>query len=293
MCEERDASGGNVTRRFFARGEQNGGTNYFFTRDHLGSVREMTDTAGILHARYDYDPYGRRTKVLGDLDTDFGFTGHYTHTVSGLCLTMFRAYDANWGRWLSRDPLEEFGDLNLYAFVGNTPLHAVDPLGLCGGTDPNWAMDAAKITAEVEARNVEALRATIINGAVGLAERFPVLDPLSDEGIANLAIRHDIQHEMNAAGAQLQQLKPPVVVGGVGAVVNTVATIGSLPASGTLLGSAGAGVAAAAWVGVAASGGIGYGVGRLIGHIGPKGNEVDDYIQRFFRWAVTDRCYAQ
>src|SRR5258705_10932475 len=68
-------------------------TNYFFTRDHLGSVREMTDGAGAIRARYDYDPYGRRTKVSGDLDADFGFTGHYVHAPSGLYMALFRAYD--------------------------------------------------------------------------------------------------------------------------------------------------------------------------------------------------------
>jgi len=54
-AEERDASN-NVTKRFYAQGEQIGGTSYFFTTDHLGSIREMTDSTGAIHARYDYDP---------------------------------------------------------------------------------------------------------------------------------------------------------------------------------------------------------------------------------------------
>jgi len=44
LCEERDSTGTNVSKRFFAEGEQIGGANYFFTRDHLGSIREMMDT---------------------------------------------------------------------------------------------------------------------------------------------------------------------------------------------------------------------------------------------------------
>ena len=51
-AEERDAAG-NVTRRFFAQGEQVGGVDYFYTFDHLGSVREMTDQNGAMRARYD------------------------------------------------------------------------------------------------------------------------------------------------------------------------------------------------------------------------------------------------
>ena len=119
---------------FFAHGEQISGVNYYFTRDHLGSVREMTDGSGTIQARYDYDPYGRRTKISGGLDADFAFTGDYYHAASGLYLTLFRAYDSDLGRWLSRDPLAEAMGLNLYAYVGNNPLNAIDLYGL----SPNW-----------------------------------------------------------------------------------------------------------------------------------------------------------
>ena len=34
------------------------------------------------------------------------------------------------GRWLSRDPIGEEGGQNLYGFVANTPINAVDQLGL-------------------------------------------------------------------------------------------------------------------------------------------------------------------
>jgi RHS repeat-associated protein len=132
-CEERDSTGATVMKRFLAQGEQTGGTNYFFSRDHLGSVREMTDTNGTIRARYNYDPWGRRTKVSGDLDADFGFTGHYYHPPSGLHLALYRAYSADLGRWISRDPLEnaelEQGP-NLYAYVQENPVDLVDPLGL-------------------------------------------------------------------------------------------------------------------------------------------------------------------
>jgi RHS repeat-associated protein len=117
-CEERDASN-NVTKRFYQQGEQIGGTNYYFTHDHENSVREMTNASGALVARYDYDPYGRRTLVSGTDLADFGFTGDYYHVASGLNLTMTRAYDANLGRWLSRDTIGENGGINLYAYVLN------------------------------------------------------------------------------------------------------------------------------------------------------------------------------
>ncbi len=78
MCEEREANGANVVKRFFPQGEQRiGGSDagpYFYTRDHLGSVRELTDESGAVRARYDYGVWGNRTKFFWVLDCEFGFT---------------------------------------------------------------------------------------------------------------------------------------------------------------------------------------------------------------------------
>ena len=128
-CEERDGSN-SVTKRFYAQGDQIGSTNYYYTKDHLGSIREVTDNSGAVQVRYDYDPYGRRTKVSGGVDADFGFTGHYHHQPSGLHLALFRGYDADLGRWISRDPIGENGGINLYAYVFNEPTRLSDRFGL-------------------------------------------------------------------------------------------------------------------------------------------------------------------
>ncbi len=140
ICEERNAAGA-VIKRFFPQGVKfetgpNAGT-YFYTRDHLGSIRELTDSEGNVRARYAYDPYGRRTKEAGDLETDFGFAGMFWCAEAGLSLTHFRAYDAELGRWLSRDPLPEVETTqgpNLYAYVRNNPINLIDPEGLCTGS---------------------------------------------------------------------------------------------------------------------------------------------------------------
>ena len=121
--------GGTVTgtRKFLWVG------NLYYTRDHLGNLRELTDNT-TTRARYEYDPYGRRSANLitggSALEADWGFTGHYYHAQSGLHLAWFRAYDANLGRWISRDPIAEDGGLNTYAYVFNDPVGYLDPLGL-------------------------------------------------------------------------------------------------------------------------------------------------------------------
>ena len=90
----------------------------------------MTASNGVVQAEYDYDPYGRQTKLSGSMDADFGYTGFYQEKAAGLDLTWFRAYDAEKGRWLSRDPLGEFTGLNLYAYIMNSVLSFVDRYGL-------------------------------------------------------------------------------------------------------------------------------------------------------------------
>ena len=136
IAEERDSSGLNVTKRFFAEGEQRigGGDagNYYYTRDHLGSVREVTNATGVLKAQYDYDAWGNQVVVSGNMSFDFGYTGHYRHAASNLYLAPFRAYDPTMGRWLSRDPMGErhHDGPNLYRYSQNDPTNSTDPLGL-------------------------------------------------------------------------------------------------------------------------------------------------------------------
>lgn len=131
LAEERDATGATVVKQFFEQGVRDSGVNKYYTFDHLGSIREMVAANGsTVLARYEYDPYGRRTRIAGAQDADFGFTGHYYHATTGLYLAPFRAYDPDLGRWLNRDPIEEEGGLNLYAYVFNDPINDVDGDGL-------------------------------------------------------------------------------------------------------------------------------------------------------------------
>jgi RHS repeat-associated protein len=133
-CEERDATGA-LTRQFFPRGEKVGATAYFLTKDHLGSVREMTDSSAVIQAQYAYSPWGEVTVLVNTAPADFGFARMYAHSRSGLNLTKYRAYNAGLGRWLSRDPLGETVSPNLFVYGGrrNNPASFVDPLGLDGG----------------------------------------------------------------------------------------------------------------------------------------------------------------
>jgi RHS repeat-associated protein len=189
-----------VQKRYFRRGATvasgaNTG-NYFYALDHLGSIHELTDSAGTLRARYDYDPYGQRTKLSGDLGTDFGFTGFYRHDATGLDLAVYRAYDTETGRWISRDPIEESGGINLFSYATNNPVTDLDALGLSDTeTDIQWGI--GKIFSWIRSRLApEALNAP-----------YDVAEPIANFG-QNLGERNERQQlqDKNAlAGAKSEE----------------------------------------------------------------------------------------
>ncbi len=59
----------------------------------------------------------------------YRFSTKYLDAETGLYSYIFRPYDPLTGRWLSRDPIEEEGGVNLYGFVENNPIDNVDFIG--------------------------------------------------------------------------------------------------------------------------------------------------------------------
>jgi RHS repeat-associated protein len=65
-----------------------------------------------------------------------------------------RFYDPNTQRWLNRDPIQELGGLNLYAYVGNNPISGVDPLGLWNIWNPaTWGVPTGAGTSILNSLN--------------------------------------------------------------------------------------------------------------------------------------------
>lgn len=128
-CEARNASS-TITAQYFAFGETISGTSYYFTKDSPpGSTREVTNSSGTIVYQLAYDPYGQPTTIQGSVPPDFQFAGYYLHAPSGLSVTVSRAYSSKLGRFINRDPIEESGGVNLFAYAGNEPISNIDPTG--------------------------------------------------------------------------------------------------------------------------------------------------------------------
>ena len=63
----------------------------------------------------------------------FGFAGGLYDSLTGLVRFGAREYDANTGRWATKDPGGFSGGPNLYAYAANDPINLVDWLGTYTG----------------------------------------------------------------------------------------------------------------------------------------------------------------
>lgn len=93
-----------------------------------------------LYAVYEYDPFGNTirqnvTPAGNSLATTLGenpfrFSTKFTDDESKLIYYGFRYYSAGLGQWLSKDPIEEDGGINLYAMCDNDCVNRSDVLGM-------------------------------------------------------------------------------------------------------------------------------------------------------------------
>ena len=117
----------------FARSEPAG--RRYFAADALGSTVALTDSGAAVQQMYSYEPYGEM-QSSGSSTNSYQYMGR-ENDGTGLDYFRNRYYSPTLKHFISADPLGLAAGPNEYAFVGNSPLNFVDPLGLIEIPNPN------------------------------------------------------------------------------------------------------------------------------------------------------------
>jgi RHS repeat-associated protein len=122
-----------------------GGIDISYLYDGKGNVTALQDATQNIVAAYRYDEFGNLMAKTGTLDQAFMFSTKRYDVQTGLSYFGYRFYSPAIGKWITRDPIEESGGINLYAYVLNNPVNLIDPWGLQSGSiafrpeyDPGW-----------------------------------------------------------------------------------------------------------------------------------------------------------
>ncbi len=146
--------------------------------DLNGNAVGYADVAtGAITHRFEFDPFGAELAIDTLLPNpndpeppSFRFSTKYTDVETRLVYYGYRYYWPEMGRWLSRDPIEESGGINLYGMVGNDAVNRVDHLGLIQLPWTSLGSPAgATACAELAAARTLATGGGIIKGAGSVA----------------------------------------------------------------------------------------------------------------------------
>lgn len=104
----------------------------WYLNDHIGSVRDIVDSAGISLNHYEYTAFG--VPLVASYETGaqrYMFAGREYDSVTSVYYNRARSFDPRAGRFMSEDPIGFRGhDYMLYRYAYNNPILLTDPTGL-------------------------------------------------------------------------------------------------------------------------------------------------------------------
>lgn len=136
IADELDGSGKLVARYLHGLGLvsriDSSGSALYYDFDGLGTTCGLADASGKEINHYLYCPFGESLQSLGTAPNPFKFLGRFGVMDDGQGLLFCRArfYHPTLGRFTAEDPVGLSGEsLNLYSYVGNSPLDHLDVSG--------------------------------------------------------------------------------------------------------------------------------------------------------------------
>jgi RHS repeat-associated protein len=122
--------------------QRNGGTS-FYLADGQGSIRQLTDTAGVVTDTWLYSAFGVELARTGTSENEFRYVGEQFDANSGFYYNRARWMDPSAGRFVSVD--RYVGDpqapvsLHRYLYANQSPVSFKDPTG-------NWTLVEVSFT---------------------------------------------------------------------------------------------------------------------------------------------------
>lgn len=110
---------------------------HYFTADHLGSTRMVTDASGSVREQFDYLPFGELCQnsglaVANQAKTDYLYSGKELQQFFGInWYDSFARFQTTSGVFSSPDPLcEKYYSVSPYVYCKGNPIRRVDPDGM-------------------------------------------------------------------------------------------------------------------------------------------------------------------
>ena len=157
-------------------------------RDAMDPVA-VVDSSGAVQERFQYTAFGEvaflatdySVRNSSDFDWEFLFHGEFRDEETGYYNYGFRYYVAEFGRWLSRDPIGESELQSVYKYLDNQPIASTDFLGLIPVSQPRISIKPKSELKVVNERFRE-IAIDFVTGASKKAEyRYDITDPWTRE----------------------------------------------------------------------------------------------------------------
>ncbi|MBV7299148.1 putative Ig domain-containing protein [Enterovibrio paralichthyis] len=155
---------------------QENSDRYFFVYDGLGSTRALTDIAGVVTDKYDYEGYGTVLNREGSSSNSYLYTGEQFDASLGKYYLRARYYDQSTGRFTQQDTWlgnnQEPITLNKYLYGNASPANFIDPTGHMSMMSLNISMSTRGALSSVAVPNYSGALLKVLSATVQVSGRI-------------------------------------------------------------------------------------------------------------------------